>query len=292
MSFNTANNHLTGNVVYDAAGNLTYDGTHTYTYDAAGNVVADNNGSSNVYLYDAEGRICAVQSGTVDGINIMTGYVYDAEGRRVAKGMISVWSCDPSTNGFSATVNETDYILDQSGHQVTEMASDANGTMNWVHTNVWAGGQLLGTYDAVTDPNCQPSGQQNCQDGTLHFYLNDWLGNRRVQTDYAGVWEQDCSSLPYGDQLDCTQSTVAPTEHHFTGKERDSESGLDYFGARYYASSMGRFLSPDPMGIASGSLANPQSLNLYAYALNNPLINIDPSGLECVWDDGSYDSGR
>jgi RHS repeat-associated protein len=76
----------------------------------------------------------------------------------------------------------------------------------------------------------------------------------------------------------------------FTGKERDSESGNDYFGARYYGSSMGRFMSPDPSGLAFANPGNPQSLNLYSYALNNPLINIDPTGMECVWGDGSYDS--
>jgi RHS repeat-associated protein len=78
--------------------------------------------------------------------------------------------------------------------------------------------------------------------------------------------------------------------YKFTGKERDAESGLDYFGARYYSSSMGRFSSPDPSGLMYANPYNPQSLNLYAYAYNNPLINIDPTGLECVWDDGSYDS--
>jgi len=75
-----------------------------------------------------------------------------------------------------------------------------------------------------------------------------------------------------------------------TGKERDSESGNDYFGARYYGSSMGRFLSPDPAGVGYADPSNPQSLNLYSYVYNNPLINIDPSGMECVWDDGSYDA--
>jgi hypothetical protein len=61
-------------------------------------------------------------------------------------------------------------------------------------------------------------------------------------------------------------------------------------GARYYGSTMGRFMSPDPSGLAFASIANPQSLNLYSYVLNNPLINTDPTGMECVWDDGSYDS--
>ncbi len=60
----------------------------------------------------------------------------------------------------------------------------------------------------------------------------------------------------------------------FTGKERDAESGLDNFGARYFGSSMGRFMSPDPLG---GDMTNPQSLNRYAYALNNPLRYTDPT---------------
>jgi RHS repeat-associated protein len=71
----------------------------------------------------------------------------------------------------------------------------------------------------------------------------------------------------------------------FTGKERDSESGLDYFGARYYGSSMGRFMSPDHPLIDQHP-ENPQSWNLYAYARNNPLINIDPTGLGCITDLG------
>ena len=65
-----------------------------------------------------------------------------------------------------------------------------------------------------------------------------------------------------------------------TGKERDSESGNDYFGARYYASSMGRYLSPDPMFISAQRLMDPQSLNLYSYVRNNPLGLTDDSGLD------------
>ena len=68
----------------------------------------------------------------------------------------------------------------------------------------------------------------------------------------------------------------------FTGKERDNESGNDYFPARYYASTMGRWLSPDWSAklepVPYAKLENPQSLNLYAYIGNNPLIQIDPDG--------------
>ena len=70
------------------------------------------------------------------------------------------------------------------------------------------------------------------------------------------------------------------TQSRSSGKERDTETGLDYFGARYYGSNMGRFMSADPLYIEAKRLADPQKLNLYAYARNNPLKFVDPTGLE------------
>ena len=193
----------------------------------------------------------------------MTGYIYNAAGERVAKGSINRWSCDPSISGL-ATIN--DYILGPSGEQMTEMGLNSNNSLAWQHTNVYASGKLLATYD---------------QDG-LHFYLDDPLGTRRAQTDYAGVQEQNCRSLPFGDGLACTGSTQYPTEQHFTGKERDTESGNDYFGARYYGSNMGRFMSPDwalkSTPVPYAELSDPQSLNLYSYVRNNPLSRSDKDG--------------
>jgi RHS repeat-associated protein len=69
-------------------------------------------------------------------------------------------------------------------------------------------------------------------------------------------------------------------ESRYTGKERDGESGNDYFGARYYTSSMGRFMSPDPSSLYYANPRDPQSFNLYSYAHNNPLIFVDPNGLD------------
>ena len=188
-------------------------------------------------------------------------------------------SCDPGVNGFATT---NDYVLGLGGEQVAEWAMNGNG-MAWQHTNVWAAGKLIATYDGGGA-------------GTygLHFYLNDPLGTRRAQTDYAGVLEQTCSSLPYGDALSCSGSIVAPTEHHFTGKERDTESGNDYFGARYYASTTGRWMSPDWSAKAEpvpyAKLDNPQSLNLYSYVGNNPLSRNDPDGHYTCADSGKCDS--
>jgi RHS repeat-associated protein len=92
-------------------------------------------------------------------------------------------------------------------------------------------------------------------------------------------------SLPFGDSLTCMGQDA--TEHHFTGKEHDIESGDDYFLARYYGSTMGRFLSPDPSKLYYADPTNPQSLNLYAYARNNPLKFTDPTGMYCDYSDHS-----
>jgi RHS repeat-associated protein len=107
----------------------------------------------------------------------------------------------------------------------------------------------------------------------------------------VGVPETDIQSWPYGDQLYSFPDQYAPstandsTPLHFTGKERDTESGNDYFGARYYASSMGRFMSPDWSAktdpVPYAKLDDPQSLNLYAYVMNNPLNRVDPDGHGC-----------
>ncbi len=87
----------------------------------------------------------------------------------------------------------------------------------------------------------------------------------------------------------CVSAVCSPPSG-FTGKERDSESGNDYFGARYFASSMGRFMSPDftgaddgpPEAVPYADLSDPQSLNLYAYVQNNPLNSFDSDGHDCV----------
>jgi RHS repeat-associated protein len=68
----------------------------------------------------------------------------------------------------------------------------------------------------------------------------------------------------------------------FTGKERDAESGLDFFGARYMASAQGRFTSPDPAGTFVADSSRPQSWNFYTYAENSPLSRVDPFGLDSI----------
>jgi len=75
---------------------------------------------------------------------------------------------------------------------------------------------------------------------------------------------------------------VSFSRSHFTGKERDAESGLDYFHARYLTSDLGRFMTPDwadkPTAVPYAQYGDPQSLNLYTYVLNNPNSGIDEDG--------------
>jgi RHS repeat-associated protein len=198
----------------------------------------------------------------------------DAEGNRVAKGTISNWAygCDTTQNGFMPT---SSYVLGPSNEQLTE--TDGNG--NWKHSNVYAAGMLIATYDIA--PTGSPA---------LHFQLSDWLGTRRVQTDISGNPEEAFTSLPFGDGPPSIATPIsgAPataddaTENHFTGKERDTESGSDYFGARYYGSNMGRLLSPDPEEPTPLHLLNPQRWNMYAYGLNNPLSFTDSGGRDAA----------
>ncbi|HEY0795186.1 MAG TPA: RHS repeat-associated core domain-containing protein [Acidisarcina sp.] len=199
-------------------------------------------------------------------VNYYTQYVYNALGVRVAKASIAgagfpaagaVCAAPGVASGFMLT---NQYLLDQSGDQVTEL----NGSGTWLHSNVWAGAHLDATYDI----------------NGLHFHLADPLGTRRIETAAAGTIDGTYQSLPFGDNL--VASGYDATEHHFTGKERDFESGNDYFGARYYASSIGRWMSPDwadkPEAVPYSQLDNPQSLNLYGYMGNNPLSKADKDG--------------
>lgn len=75
----------------------------------------------------------------------------------------------------------------------------------------------------------------------------------------------------------CSFSVAFPIRHKYTGKERDSESGLDNFEKRYFGSSLGHFMTPDPP-LMDQHIADPQSWNLYSYVRNNPLSFVDPDG--------------
>lgn len=82
---------------------------------------------------------------------------------------------------------------------------------------------------------------------------------------------------------DAYSFSVAFGDHYkFTSKERDAESGLDNFGARYNASNLGRFMTPDPLFATPLHVVNPQRWNMYAYVVNNPTNYVDPDGKDAI----------
>ena len=123
------------------------------------------------------------------------------------------------------------------------------------------------------------------------FYEGDQVGSAILLTNSGGWPIYTDVFYPFGAEA---TAPLDPNHYKFTGKERDAESGLDYFGARYYGSSMGRFMSPDwsndPSPVPWADLENPQSLNLYAYVNNNPLSHRDPNGHQCAPDTSSTDA--
>jgi RHS repeat-associated protein len=124
------------------------------------------------------------------------------------------------------------------------------------------------------------------KNSTTLFVHDNNIGTSTILSSVAGA-VADCNALfPFGEQDNTICSTSNLTTHKFTGKERDTESNLDNFGARYYSSAMGRFLTADwsaiPAPVPYANLSDPQTLNLYAYVGNNPLGTADLDGHD--WD--------
>jgi RHS repeat-associated protein len=116
--------------------------------------------------------------------------------------------------------------------------------------------------------------QAQTQD-TVIYYHTDAIGSVRMITNANGQVISHHDYLPFGEPW--TPPANADVRQ-FAGKERDAETGLDYFGARHYASQLGRFLTPDSELRIGQMLAHPQLWNKYSYVTNNPLGKIDPDG--------------
>ena len=226
-----------------------------WSFDVSGNLTADPIGTS--YGYDAENRMVSATS-TLSGRAI---YQYDGDGQRVVR--VVCVSSNPCLSTSSDAVTTT-YVYD-------------------------AQGELAAEYKSCTTA-------VNCVDGSpppaTEYLTADHLGNTRLVTD-GSVNPVECRDyLPFGEEIllptNGTPRQGVPcltqdgrVRQLFTGKERDAETGLDNFGARYLSSAQGRFTSPD-QPLADQQVEYPQSWNLYTYGRNNPLINIDPTGRTCV----------
>src|SRR5208337_191072 len=105
----------------------------------------------------------------------------------------------------------------------------------------------------------------------------DWLGSVRLSSTPSQTVYYDGAYAPYGESY----AEWGATDHVFTGQKEDTVGDLYDFPFREYHATQGRWLRPDPAGLAAADLTNPQSLNRYAYVLNNPTGLVDPLGLDC-----------
>lgn len=247
----------TGNPVISTTNNridVTAPGQSGYRYDEAGNLLCD--------LVHTCGNPTSAPETTDPNstYSITPYYTYDAENKMVSAGGA------PANGGAT-------YTYDGDGHRVTKVSGAV--------TTVFV-------YDSAGRMVAEYGGAQPQTTGTSYI-TQDHIGSTRVITgqdpnNVRGRYDY----LPFGEEIpaDGSWRTTARgyggndnIRQKFTGKERDAETGLDFFGARYYLSTQGRFTSPDPL-LGSGQLPEPQSWNRFAYVRNNPLRLIDPSGLD------------
>lgn len=201
------------------------------------------NGSAQ-YSYDAENRLIAAGS---------MSYIYDGDGERVEK-------CTEGGSAGSCATNPTGTLYWGSGPLAE---TDLSG--NLISEYVYFDGKRIARRDAS---------------GDVFRYVSDHLGSASVIVYGTGSIKSESDYYPYGGEIPISGGD---TNHYkFTGKERDSESGLDNFGARYDSSSLGRFMTPDwaakPTAVPYAVFGDPQTLNLYSYVENAPVNRADADG--------------
>lgn len=208
--------------------------------------------------------------------NQISGDTYDSAGNLITIPSIATYTYN-AENQLTATAGVT-YTYDGDGKRVQKSSgklywyglgsdpldeTDLTGAINNATFNeyIFFGGKRIARRDF---------------NNAVSYYFADHLGTARIVANSSGTPVDDSDFYPFGGERNYLNSS--PQNYKFTGKERDPESGLDNFGARYDSSSLGRFMSVDPSR-ESVSPANPQSWNRYAYALNNPLAYVDRNGL-------------
>jgi RHS repeat-associated protein len=177
-------------------------------------------------------------------------YQYDGDGRRVAKASTA-----------NPPVPFKFYWYGAGGDILAETA----GTGTLQNEYVFFGGSRIALVPAAGNPN---------------YYVEDLLGTSRVLTSSTGTVCYDADFYPYGGQRSYTET--CRQFYKFEGKERDSETGNDDFGARYYSNRFGRWLSADwssvPVAVPYANLTNSQTLNLYSMVSDDPESFADLDG--------------
>ncbi len=242
---------------YDRLGNWLVDGR---IHDLANRLLSDEWAS---FAYDADGNLTEV-----DGEDEFTRYAYDALGRlesATVSGQEVHYRYDPLGRRYSVSLNGTETLTLFDGWE--EMGTRKNGVF-YPHLSV--GGMRLG---AVTEQGV--------------VYLHAGLeGSIQAASDASGTIVQHYQYSAFGllNVFDAEWTLLEPAEALspwlYHGRLYEPETGLYWMRARHYSPELGRFLQPDPIGVAGG-------INLYAYANNNPLRWFDPWGLDPVSVEGA-----
>jgi RHS repeat-associated protein len=303
-------NHVPGGSVnsrfdytYDSLGNVTsmttLDGAWTYQYDPAGHLthaVFSSNNPGEVpnqdlqYVYDLAGnRVESIVNGvtTTYAVNDMNQATqvgsatlhYDADGNLVAQTDSSgttTYTYDPLnrlTGVSSPTTGSAAYQYDPLGNLAS--ITQNGQTTNYVIDPILFG-NVVGEYDStgglIANYTYGLGLTSRLASGQAAYYDFDRAGSTVGISGAAGTYQNLYRYLPFGETL--TATGMVPNPFQFVGQfgVMRQASGLDFMRARFYSSTQGRFLSPDPLGLGGG-----QS-NLYAYASQNPLRLIDPTG--------------
>jgi RHS repeat-associated protein len=230
--------------------------TTTFSYDADGNVTQKTvDGTTTTYVYDYANRLAALGVG-----GATTTYGYDAFGTRVLQTGTTTttiypfkWYSVASSTGTGAKyATTTDYVFN--------------------------GDTLLATVDQ------QSSSGIATGTAKTRYVHPDHLGSTNVVTDENGNAVETLDYFPYGGTR-LSVGTSTRERRQFIGQFTD-DSTLSYLNARFYEGSRGQFLSEDPAFLGdprSQNIGNPQSLNAYSYAEDNPISKSDPSG-KCIED--------
>jgi RHS repeat-associated protein len=212
-----------------------------------GNMTADN---SHAYSWDTENKLTGIDSGLSNGIC----QTYDALGRVVEQDKGSACTTSPTSS--------TEIVYDPSGAKLALM----NGS-----SLVKAFVPLPGGAEAVYNSS-----------GLQYYRHADWLGSSRLATTSSRTLYYSGAYAPFGENY----APKGTQDLSFTGQNQDTESsgaggagGLYDFLYREHSPVQGRWLSPDPSGLAAVNPADPQTWNRYAYVGNRPLNTVDPLGL-------------
>lgn len=201
-----------------------------------------------MYAYDLAGNV------TSDGTHT---YTYDGESRVVSidGGATAQMSYDIRNCRYKkVTGTGTTYYIWETGHVIAEY----DGTGSVIADYVYANNRMIAKVSG----------------SVTQYFLSDRL-SVRLSLDASGNVLGRQAHLPYGEDF---AESGTQDKHHFTGYEGDSETGTDYGVNRQYSQVGGRFGRPDPFA-GSMSMANPVTLNRYAYTSDDPINHTDPSGL-------------